>query len=162
MLFAQSRRFNYLNICYICQLELFFLLFSQLYKVTNKVTNSAQILYFYRIYIVFLVYEMVCKTLIHQFKSGRHLQKIPGSFGCRDFFLRRPLPAARLLTVHPFLCLLNNVRYNVCSLFIFSQGSKATESCAFLRTISSLFKTPMYHRGLLNSQPLPEQNRSRI
>ena len=27
----------------------------------------------------------VCKTLIHQFKSGRHLQKIPGSFGFRDF-----------------------------------------------------------------------------
>ena len=29
----------------------------------------------------------VCKTLIHQFKSGRHLQKIPGSFGFRDFFV---------------------------------------------------------------------------
>ena len=27
----------------------------------------------------------VCKTLIHQFKSGRHLQKNPGSFGFRDF-----------------------------------------------------------------------------
>ena len=31
----------------------------------------------------------VCKTLIHQFKSGRHLQKIPGSFGFRDFFVLR-------------------------------------------------------------------------
>ena len=29
----------------------------------------------------------VCKTLIHQFKSGRHLQKVPGSFGFRDFLL---------------------------------------------------------------------------
>ena len=29
----------------------------------------------------------VCKTLIHQFKSGRHLQKIPGNFGSRDFLL---------------------------------------------------------------------------
>ena len=38
----------------------------------------------------------VCKTLIHQFKSGRHLQKIPGSFGFRDFFvLCCSLPAAR-------------------------------------------------------------------
>ena len=37
----------------------------------------------------------VCKTLIHQFKSGRHLQKIPGSFGFRDFFvLHCPLPAS--------------------------------------------------------------------
>ena len=31
----------------------------------------------------------VCKTLIHQFKSGRHLQKIPGSFSFRDFFVLR-------------------------------------------------------------------------
>ena len=29
----------------------------------------------------------VCKTLIHQFKSGRHLQKIPGCWGIRDFLL---------------------------------------------------------------------------
>ncbi len=29
----------------------------------------------------------VCKTLIHQFKSGRHLQKIPGCRGIRDFLL---------------------------------------------------------------------------
>ncbi len=37
----------------------------------------------------------VCKTLIHQFKSGRHLQKIPGSFGFRDFFvLHCLLPAS--------------------------------------------------------------------
>ena len=32
----------------------------------------------------------VCKTLIHQFKSGRHLQKIPGSLGFRDFFVLQP------------------------------------------------------------------------
>ena len=35
----------------------------------------------------------VCKTLIHQFKSGRHLQKIPGNFGFRDFLFYRQLPA---------------------------------------------------------------------
>ena len=43
----------------------------------------------------------VCKTLIHQFKSGRHLQKIPGSFGFRDFLFctvpcRRPRPLSHL------------------------------------------------------------------
>ena len=43
----------------------------------------------------------VCKTLIHQFKSGRHLQKIPGSFGFRDFLFctvpcRRPRPLSQL------------------------------------------------------------------
>ena len=37
----------------------------------------------------------VCKTLIHQFKSGRHLQKNPGNFGSRDFlFLRCSLSAS--------------------------------------------------------------------
>ena len=43
----------------------------------------------------------VCKTLIHQFKSGRHLQKIPGSFGFRDFLFctvpcRHPRPLSHL------------------------------------------------------------------
>ena len=47
-------------------------------KVTNKDTKFifsqliiAPTLYFY-------INSRVCKTLIHQFKSGRHLQKIPG------------------------------------------------------------------------------------
>ena len=39
----------------------------------------------------------VCKTLIHQFKSGRHLQKIPGSCGFRDFlFCTVPRQTTRL------------------------------------------------------------------
>ena len=49
----------------------------------------------------------VCKTLIHQFKSGRHLQKIPGSFGFRDFLFctvpcrgRNDLKCAPLRSAH--------------------------------------------------------------
>ena len=38
----------------------------------------------------------VCKTLIHQFKSGRHLQKIPGNFGSRDFLFLRLFPISLL------------------------------------------------------------------
>ena len=34
----------------------------------------------------------VCKTLIHQFKSGRHLQKIPERESVRDFLFYCILP----------------------------------------------------------------------
>ena len=42
----------------------------------------------------------VCKTLIHQFKSGRHLQKIPGSFGFRDFLFLSSLILEKHSSAH--------------------------------------------------------------
>ena len=42
----------------------------------------------------------VCKTLIHQFKSGRHLQKIPGSFGFRDFLFLSSLILEKRSSAH--------------------------------------------------------------
>ena len=42
----------------------------------------------------------VCKTLIHQFKSGRHLQNIPGSFGFRDFLFLSSLILEKHSSAH--------------------------------------------------------------
>ena len=42
----------------------------------------------------------VCKTLIHQFKSGRHLQKIPGSFSFRDFLFLSSLILEKHSSAH--------------------------------------------------------------
>ena len=47
-------------------------------KVTNKDTRFILVQFIIVSTLYFYINSRVCKTLIHQFKSGRHLQKTPG------------------------------------------------------------------------------------